>query len=142
MLYKQIILPIADYGDFILDGAPEGAVKFIQTIQNHFLRCSLGICKPLDMSRNNVHKNCECEWLDVRRRTSVLSKMYHVASDPNNIMVPVSVLRGNSKIKLKVRKPSGALYRKSPLYRGRDLWSKLDGSVQKSITKQVFKGLL
>ena len=137
-IYKQVILPILDFGDFVLESAPEGAVNFLQTIQNHFLRCCLLVKHPLDMIRIDLHKNSDCNWLIDRRKRGLLSLMYTQSKDQNNVMEPVRVLRGNNKVQLKVRHPKGALYRKSPLYRGRALWSELDEHVQKSLTKKIF----
>ena len=60
------------------------------------------------------------------------------AQNPDNLVVPVRVLRGNDKVQLTIRRPHGALYPKSPLFRGKTLWDNLDGSIQKLRTKQLF----
>ena len=51
LLYKQMILPVFDYGDFLVDGAPEDNIEPLQTIQNHCLRCVLNIYDPIETSR-------------------------------------------------------------------------------------------
>ena len=58
--------------------------------------------------------------------------MYKLTRNPDNLVVPRRVLRGNSKIELKVQRPKGKLYRKSSKYRGFLVWNKLDCDVQKT----------
>ena len=141
-IYKQIVLPGIDYGDFVIDGATEGEAGHLQTIQNHFLRCILRVKNPLDKSRALLHKESGCNWLHERRRKSLLNLMYVYSRDSENVVKPVRVLRGNDKVKLVVRRAHGDLYARSPLYRGRGLWDKLDGKVQKAKDKLTFNNKL
>ena len=138
LLFKQMILPVFDYCDFVLEGAADGASKGIQTIQNHCLRSCLRVRDPRTVSRVDIHLLCDCVKLKVRRDRNLLCIMYGVAGDPENVMIPPRVLRGHDKVKLKVRRSKGAIYDKSPLFRGACLWDKLESVHQKSATKAIF----
>ena len=138
LLYKSMILPVMDYGDCVVDGGPVGPVKSIQTIQNDCLRACLRIRDPTLISRADLHILCDCKQLLVRRNKHLLGIMYSLSQSPHNVIVPVRVLRGNSKVKLKVHRSNGGLFDKSPLYRGQILWNKLDGTHQMSASKKLF----
>ena len=131
LLYKQMVLPIFDYGDVMTDSGSDGLVGDIQILQNHCLRACIGIQDPQMISRPDLHTLCDCSMLDVRRKCNLLSRMYHLSRDVDNTVVPVRDLRGNSKIKIKVQRPKCALYKHSPLYRGHVEWCKLDAEDQK-----------
>ena len=49
------------------------------------------------------------------------------------------VTRSDAKIKFLVKKPKLSTYKKSPLYRGADLWNKLGEWYQKTESKLKFK---
>ena len=137
-LYKQMVLPVLDYCDFVLEGAPEGLVDDLQTLQNHCLRTSLGIWDPRLISRTELHRRCKCDKLELRRNEHLLSLMYRYTRDPDNLVVDVRVLRSNSKRKIKLQRPKDNLYKKSPLYRGNLLWSKLTAEDQNIATHSLF----
>ena len=142
MLYKTMILPVLEYGDVVLDGAlSETLVSEIQTIQNNCLRACLTIWDPRSISRLDLHVRCTSKPLKLRRTESLLCRMFKLSQDEDNVVVPTRVLRSNDKVILKVQRPKGGLYRRSPKYRGFLAWSKLDADVQKigTYTKFVTK---
>ena len=137
-----MVLPVVDFRDFVIDGAPKLARKCFQTIQNHFLRCCLDVKDPQLMSREMIHELCLCKKLYIRRKDNLLHIMYKVSLDSDNVIVPARMLRGNIKVQLKVQKSSAALYDKSPLYRGVQHWDRLDPIIQHSNDKSTFKNNL
>ena len=125
LMYKQMILPSLEYCDFVLESGPVGLVEEVQTIQNHCLRCCLGIVDPRLITRIALHTECKCKWLGQRRKENLLVIMYKHTRDEDNLIVPGRVLRSNVMRKVKLQRPSGQLYRDSPLYRGAMEWDKL-----------------
>ena len=81
------------------------ASREIQTIQNHCLRACMGIWNPLEISRKDLHKLCDCKELCERRSRNLLSLVYTYSKRPDNIVVPTRVLRSNVKVKLKIAWP-------------------------------------
>ena len=142
LIYKQMILPVMEYGDFVFEGANNEFEETLQILQNHCLRVCLAIYDPRLISRKDLHALCLCEPLSVKRRCNLLNLMYKFASQPDNVVVPVRILRDHDKIKLKVQRPKDQLYRNSPLYRGYRLWSKLDAEVQSAASLGKFKNLI
>ena len=130
LLFKQMILPVLDYGDIMTDSGPETPVSQIQIIQNHCLRACIGVKDPQLVHRVQLHELCHCETLAVRRERNLLGRIYKLSRNHDNTVVPVRELRGNTKIKIKVQRPKGKFYTDSPLYRGYQAWSKLDAEVQ------------
>ena len=130
LLYKTMVLPVLEYGAEIIDSGGATLVKELQTIQNHCLRACLKIWDPRSISIEELHKECSTKMLKRRRCDILLCRMYRIAQQSDNVLVPLRVLRGNDKIKLKVQRPKGESYRKSPKYRGFLAWNKLKPDVQ------------
>ena len=53
-LYKALVLPIIEYGAIIYAGASENTLKKLETIQNSFVRISLGVMKTSPISSLQV----------------------------------------------------------------------------------------
>ena len=126
LIYKQMVLPVLDYSDFLLEGAPEDSVKPVQTVQNNCLRCVRKIRNPRDISRVQLHIDCNCKTLKERRDRNLLGIMYTYASDIAHTVAAPRRLRNYEKVRLKVQRPKGMAYRKSPLHRVQVLWNRLN----------------
>ena len=138
-IYKSMILPVMDYCDFIIDSGPVANVRKLQTTQNKCLRLCLGIVDPRDIPIHVLHTRCKMDLLSERRNCHLLSLMYRMSKNLDNIMIPVRVLRNNINIKFKVNRPILESFRSSPLYRGMLSWDSLDAVVQHSVTLEIFK---
>ena len=137
-VYKHMILPTFDYGDFLVEGASKDPRKYLQTVQNHCLRACFSIRDPKSITGEELHHRGGCTLLTERRRRSLLGIMYKLSRDESNTLSPVRALRANARVKLKVRRAKGALYDRSPLYRGNCEWKLLKPEVQHSGTKTIF----
>ena len=51
-------VPVLEYGDFLVDSAPQSHIKQLQIVQNKGLMACLSV-KPLEMSTNAIHKKME-----------------------------------------------------------------------------------
>ena len=137
-LFKHAIVPLLEYGDFLVDSVPKSHIKQLQTVQNKGLRTCLRV-KPLEMSTNALHKKCKIERLCPRRKRHLVSLIYKVAQDPNNRVLQNNRTRSDKKVKLKVERPKREKYKKGPLYRGMGLWDQIPSDIQKSESGYIFK---
>ena len=138
LMYKQMIMPALEYGDIMLESGPDLLYKSVQTIQNHCLRCCLNILDPRLITIDELHTTCKCIKLVHRRNVNLLSMVHTFASSPDNVIIPVQVLRNNDKRKLKLQRPKGQLYRDSPMYRGMLLWDRLEATTQNIMDHDSF----
>ena len=138
LLYKQMVLPTMEYCPIMLDGAPAWGTPALQVQQNHALRACERIANPRDIDIDVLHANNTMEKLEERRNKQLLAHIYRLAKVPGNIVVPVRDLRGNDMIKLKARRPRKDIYYKCPLYRGCQLWNRLEADQQHQPTKALF----
>ena len=138
LMYKQMMLPVFDYCDFILESGQCDAFKGLQTIQNHSLRCCMGIWDPRSVGTDFLHSTCLCKRLQVRRNECLLGLMYRRTRVEANLERPRRVLRSNAKLLVKLQRPRGKLYTDSPLYRGTTLWDKLKPAEQKILSHHLF----
>lgn len=133
-----MILPVFEYCDFSVESGPPDPVKHLQTIQNHCLSCAMGIVDPRLISRVALHVHCTCKWLARRRHDNLMGLIYKHSRVPDNLVVPVHVLRSNTKMKFRLQRPKGQRYQNSPLYRGWLLWDKLLGEEQETVSYSMF----
>ena len=137
-LFKHAIVPILEYGDFLVESAPKSHIKQLQTVQNKGLRTCLRV-KPMDLSTNALQRKCKVERLGPRRKRHLVSLIYKVAQDPKNRVLQNNRTRSDKKIKLKVERPKREKYKKGPLYRGMGLWDQISSEIQKCDSSHIFK---
>ena len=138
LVYKSMILPIMEYSSILIGSGPVWATKKLETLQNDCLRVCEGIRDPRDIHVEQLRTQNGVELLEERRHRQLLGLMYKMSLDPDNVIVPVRELRGGAKIKLKRSRPHKDIYYKSPLYRGTQLWDRLDGVKQHSTNRENF----
>ena len=138
VLYKHAIVPILEYGNFIVDSGPQTGIRRLQTQQNNGLR----ICtrsKVIDISINQLHKTCKVARLETRRKKQLACLMYRHTTNPENCVIQRNRTRSDKKVKMKVERPHREKYRKGPLYRGMLIWDELDCYIQDAETVDQFK---
>jgi hypothetical protein len=137
-----MILPLLDYGSFVMDGSSPGWLCKMQTVQNHALRLCEEIWDARDADVDVLHAVYDIEKLQARRNSQLLGIMFK-RSQKEELTVPhPRQLRGASKIKLKVAFPHKDIYLKSPLYRGMLSWNKLTALVQCASSRDAFMNKL
>ena len=77
LVYKNMILPMLEYGDIFLVGTSIENKKKLQILQNKSLRCALGVDKYT--SKIEVHKEAKLHQLKHRREMHLLCHMYDVS---------------------------------------------------------------
>ena len=143
LIYKQFVLPLLDYVDFIIESAPKRAVDQLGKIQRRAI-------KIIDRGIHHGNNTVELERLynlnplKERRRVHHLSLMYRLAHDGYNLDVvrPSVHLRSKNKIKFLTPATKLTMVLNSPFYRGARLWDMLSEDVQRATTKFKFKKLI
>ena len=142
-IYKTCILPILDYADFLVDSGNFYNIDKFNSIQKRCLR----IIDNGQTHGATIHELMgqyrHTELVD-RRSQHLLSLMYRHAQTESNLDNYRSEinLHNNRKIKFKIPKTSLTKVNKSPLYRGVQLWNRLDRDVRRATTKVKFKTML
>ena len=142
MIYKNMILPILEYGDVFIHSAPQKVRKKLQTLQNKALKCAL----QKDKYYNSIDLHTEAKLLKLknRRHIHILLHMFQLAQMPGfklwKTHQPVGVRTRSSKKKLLFsRYPKNKKYKKSITYQGPKLWNNLPAWLQKIETYADFK---
>ena len=90
---------------------------------------------------NVLYRNYNIEPLKTRRKRNILKIMYDQSRDVNNIYTNNCniKLRSSKKVKLKSSFTRLTKVKKSPMYRGLELWDQLPEKLQKEPSKLLFK---
>ena len=84
LIYKNMFLPIIEYGDAILTGVSALNKKRLQVLQNRGLRCAL---KSDDYtSSDSLHKEAKLLKLEYRREIHLLNLMYDISLNPKTLV--------------------------------------------------------
>ena len=142
LIYKNMILPILEYGDVFLHSASQKVRKKLQVLQNRALKCALQ--KDKYFSTDDLHEEAKLLKLKDRRHVHVLLHMFQLAQMPNfklwKAHQPIGTRTRSSKKKLfTFRRPTNEKYKKSITYQGPKLWNNLSGYVQKLDVFHEFK---
>ena len=137
LIYKQFILPILDYADFICDSAVKSEVDLLDRIQNRAIKV-IGRGQLNNVAIENLYN---IEPLRAWRRKHHLALMYRLSKTGlyADTTRPEIELRRRHKIKFSVAKTKLTEVMKSPYYRGVSLWDMLPKEVQRATTKVRFK---
>ena len=144
LIYKNMILPIVEYGDIYIHSTTHDTKKKIQTLQNKALKCARGKDKRYDTQL--LHKEASIATLRDRRKLHLLQHMYQISTHKNFLgwrrRTSTIVTRQNKKKLMKVAKPNSTRYHKSTAYQGPLLWNTLPLEIQKAESYPVFKSKL
>ena len=138
LIYKNMILPILEYGDIFLHSASQKIKKKLQVLQNR----ALG--KKKLYSTDNLHDEAKLLKLKDRRPMHVLLHMFQLARLPGfrlwkRFQSAGMKTRSSKKKLISCRKPNNEKYRKSITYQGPKLWNSLPTHIQKAESYQEFK---
>ena len=139
-VYKQTILPVMDYADYIVDSAPKNRVSRLQNLQTKAIKL-IDNQKHNKLSVDELHTLYNLKKLKSRRDEHILCVMYAHSKVKTNLTKPVEgmVLRNSNKVKFYCKKTDFTKVQQSPFYRGMSLWNQLSESTQKLLTKVKFK---
>ena len=142
-IYKQTILPLYDYGDFVVDCGPKYYIKKLDALHEKGLK--LIDCK--------MHHNADIALLQshyriippqLRRREHLYVVMYRLSKFGDNLEKyrPKIHLRSRKKVKFKSQRRNLEKVLKSPFSRGVKLWDQIPENIQRALTKVKFKAAL
>ena len=143
MVYKNMLLPVLEYGDIFTIAASAENRRRLQTLQNKGLRCALN--KGLESSSEAIHAEAKLLKLKYRREQHLLNFMFDKAQVVANITKPsISLVRTRSQSKklLLLKRPRTEKFKKSVAYTGPSKWNLLPASMQHVNTKGTFKALV
>ena len=143
LVYKNMILPILEYGDIFIMAATKENRDKLQTLQNKALRAALQVDKNYDTDL--LHLDVKLPRLKVRREKHLMAFMY---SKKDTKILRRSrrkkgiVTRTSAKPNYSLRKPNTEKYKKSATYKGPKIWNALPLRIQTSDNKITFKSRL
>ena len=140
LVYKNMILPIIEYGDIFLTGVNVADKKKLQMMQNKGLRCALNVDRYTDSTE--VHRDAGVLKLRSRRKIHLLNFMYDMTKIEGNLkeVRKVGVSTRSSLRKLfKLRRPRTEKYKKCFSYVGPKSWNALPEHIQQTSPKSEFK---
>ena len=142
LLYKVMIRPHLEYGDFFINSANQKCIDKIERLQERILR----VIEYKSESKNQVEmsvlkKSTGIEDFAIRRKRSLLRLMFFQSKKSENIKIKeLSMsLRSSKKVNLKSNFTRLTKIQRSPYYRGLKLWDSLPEHLQKEENRFKFK---
>ena len=144
VIYKQMILPLFDYADFMVESARKPKIDKLEKLQEKGIRyVDNDIHYTADIETLYRTYNIQKLFMRYKEHLSCIMYRYSKLSDKLEYKRPSINLRSNKKVKFKkLRKRKYEQYLKSPLVRGVKVWEMLPVAVQKATTKVKFKSYM
>ena len=140
LVYKNMILPILEYGDIFFSALPINTRKKMQIMQNKALRIVFN--KNSRESRKVLHHEAALSELKVRRKLHTLQFLYRKRLDKKLLVRRAynkRITRSSKKLLFKLKKPNTEKFKDSLFYTGYKIWNQLPVSIQLSDDPNVFK---
>ena len=113
LVYKNMILPMLEYGDIFMVGATAENRKKLQVLQNKGLRCALK--KEKNSSVSELHSEGKVMRLKYRRTQHMLNYMYDMSKTKSNLQCRSKEgvkTRSQNKKLIKIKKPNTEKFKK------------------------------
>ena len=143
LVYKNMLLPVIEYGDIFLSASTCENRKKLQILQNKGLRCAINADN--DASSNGLHVEAKLLKLKYRREQHLLNYMFDVSQNECNLKVRLEEgvrTRSSKKKLLKIRKPRTEKCKKSLSYMGPKKWNALPENIQLCKSRLEFKKMV
>ena len=140
LVYKNMILPIIEYGDIYLSATSKENRNKLQKLQNKALKCALGRDKRYNTRK--LHAEAKILPLARRRKLHLLYHVYQISHMPSFHgwkRRPTRNLRSSKKKLLKIKKPNIVKFQKSIAYQGPRTWNALPKDIQNTEFLAQFK---
>ena len=142
IIYKQTILPILDYGGFLLDSCTQKLRDDLQKLQNKALRIIHGFKLVNAPGIENLHNMSNIISLRQRREKQLLHLMLWYSKYDIHLLKKNRITRLQEKVNFKVLPLKTRRYINSPMNRGNVLWNQLTQQEQTTFSNQMFKIIL
>ena len=143
MVYKNMLLPILEYGDIFLSAATCLNRKRVQVLQNKGLRCALG--RDIETSVCDLHEEAKLLQLKYRREQHLLNFVYDQAQNQDMLKTRPALTiktRSSKKKLLKIKRPNTEKFKKSLAYLGPKKWNRLPEGFHHTQDKHSYKLLV
>ena len=139
LIYKNMILPILEYGDIFFSSLSSTTLNKLQVIQNRSLRMAIDCRRAL--STKDLHKEAKLDKLKVRRKRHTLQFLFHEKADTKLLTRRPSgrITRSAGKIMFKLKKTNTEKHKASLHYDGLKMWNALPSVLQKLDDPTCFK---
>ena len=140
MVYKNMLLPMIEYGDVFVTGVTTENKRKLQVLQNKGLRCALNRDKETHI--DDLHEEAKLWRLKDRRDLHVYNLMFDKSRKEGNLRSTRkvgAVTRSCAKMQLKIARPRTEKFKKSLSYKGPKKWNNLPAETQTLISKNEFK---
>ena len=142
IVYKQTILPVLNYGGFLLDSCTQKSRDDLQKLQNRALRTIHGF-KLLNAPNTEIlHNMSQLLNLRQRREKQLLHLMLWYSKFKEHLLKKDVRTRLQGKISFNVLPLKTRRYINSPMNRGNVLWNQLTQEEQSTFSNQMFKIIL
>ena len=130
LVFKNMILPILEYGDVFLSALSASTSNILQTLQNKALRLVLD--RKKELSTNELHAAAGLRKLKFRRKLHTLQYLSHKKHDHKLIARRANgrITRSSGKVLFILPKPSTEKFKSSLAYSGLKLWNQLPSCLQ------------
>ena len=136
-IYKSMLLPYLDYGDYIYATAPQKNLKKLQRIQNSSIRLCLSL--PPMTPITELHRLANLNQLEDRRNIHLLNQMYIRSRNPDysdNRQLPLRRFTAPSLVVPNFQKSRS---KQSVIYRGSTNWNLLPSQLRSLPSYNSFK---
>ena len=140
LIYKQMIVPYADYAHYLVDCTTQDLTKKVNRLQGRGLQVARYNNMYEKCSVTELHTYFKMDTLDSRRFKQLLNLMYKVSiAKGEGIPLADRRTRGDHKIKIPCKQFKYKALSKCPLLRGVWEWDGLDKDIQKLDSIDKFK---
>ena len=139
LVYKQAILPIIDYANFLLVSCNLGCRRDLQVLQNNALRTCLRYRRNEHVAIAQLHREANLQSLEQRRIFQLLNLMYYCSTNNDYVRTSRNRTRADAKIVFNVPAKCTTKFLQSPFYKGKQYWDVLENTVQRAATERIFK---
>ena len=139
LVYKNMILPILEYGNIFITAASKENRRKMQTLQNRALKVIHQVDRYYETDL--IHDGSNLLKLRYRREQHLLQFMYTKRND-QSLRKPRRkgvITRAGTKCNFQLRKPNTEKYKRCSSYVGPKLWNRLPLSAQISDNGTIFK---
>ena len=140
MIYKNMILPIIEYGNIYMSSASKEHRRKIQVLQNKALKCALG--KEKRYNTIMLHREAKLLKLHTRRKIHLIQHMFQQSRKSGfkgwKTRTGMNT-RSSTKNLMKLIKPNTTKFQNSITYRGPHLWNTLPADLQSMDKPILFK---
>ena len=139
IVYKQTILPLAEYVSFVMCLSNNHEVDKLQKLQNSALRMCYNINNPRDIRVQRLNEMADIDTLYKRRMLQLLCILY----DNRSLYIQDRIIPHNTRLATKrnfdIMRVNTDIYSRSPFCIGGKFWNNLPKQTQDKKTKKQFK---